>query len=231
MLRRFLNTYISRVKGESYVIDDNIPGSVLLGIVWTRLMMKLRGWLVFPGRSHKPFIGRRVKLRVKSKIRMGRGVSIGNGCSIDALSQDGIDLGDNVSVGAGTKIDCTGVLRYLGKGLKAEENVGLGTDNYYGCGGGIFIGRDTIVGNFVSFHAENHQFAADDKPIRLQGITRAGIRVGRNCWIGAKATILDDVVIEDGCIIAAGSVVKSGVYTKNGIYGGVPAKFIKSRLA
>lgn len=231
MLRRILNTYISRVKGETYVIDDNIPGSVLLGIVWSRLVMKLRGRLVFPMRSHAPYVGRRVKLRLKSRLRMGRGVSIGNGCSIDALSLEGIHLGDNVSVGAGTKIDCTGVLKYLGKGLKVEENVGLGTDNYYGCGGGIYIGRDTIVGNFVSFHAENHQYSRDDIPIRLQGITRAGIRIGRNCWIGAKATILDDVVIEDGCIIAAGSVVKSGVYRQNGIYAGVPAKFIKPRLA
>jgi acetyltransferase-like isoleucine patch superfamily enzyme len=230
MLKRAVNKYISKSKGESYAIDARIPTLFLLGVIFTRMMMKLRGKLVFLGRPFTPYLGKRVKLKVKSKIRIGKGVSIGNGCYIDALSTDGIDFGTNVSVGTATKIECTGILRYLGKGLKAEDNVGLGSDNYYGCGGGIYIGSDTIVGNFVSFHAENHNFSATDIPIRLQGITRAGIRVGRNCWIGAKCTILDDVIIEDGCIIAAGSVVKSGVYRENGIYAGVPAKFIKSRL-
>jgi acetyltransferase-like isoleucine patch superfamily enzyme len=66
-------------------------------------------------------------------------------------------------------------------------------------------------------------------PIRLQGFSREGISVGKNCWIGAKATILDGAGIEDGCIIAAGAVVAAGQYKTNGIYGGVPAKLIKYR--
>ena len=231
MLKKVLNKYISGIKGEPYVIDESIPAFFLLGVIITRVRMKLWGKLVFMGHRYQPFLGRSVKLKVKSKIKIGKGVSIGNGCYIDALSTDGIELGTNVSVGPNTKIECTGILRYLGKGLIAAENVGLGSHNYYGCGGGIYIGRDTIVGNFVSFHAENHNFSRTDIPIRLQGVTRTGIRVGSNCWIGAKVTILDDVVIEDGCVIAAGSVVKSGVYRENGIYAGVPAKFIKSRLS
>ncbi|MGN6399951.1 MAG: DapH/DapD/GlmU-related protein, partial [Flavisolibacter sp.] len=81
----------------------------------------------------------------------------------------------------------------------------------------------------VSFHSENHVYVNLQKPIRLQGVSHQGIKIGRNCWIGAKATILDGVTIEDGCIIAAGSLVKSGLYRENGIYGGVPAKLIKYR--
>ncbi|MBX7275810.1 hypothetical protein K2E95_08630 [Pseudomonas sp. ERGC3:01] len=56
-----------------------------------------------------------------------------------------------------------------------------------------------------------------------------GIQIGNNCWIGAKVTVLDGVVLEDGCVVAAGAVLKAGRYAANSIYAGVPAKRIKER--
>lgn len=49
-----------------------------------------------------------------------------------------------------------------------------------------------------------------------------GVKIGNNCWIGAKAIILDGTKIGNGCIIAAGSVVR-GEFPDNVIIGGVPA--------
>jgi len=230
VLKKVLNTLISSVKNESYTIDDRIPGGYLLRLSRVRIVMKLRGFLRFPGRAHPPFIGSGAVILCKKNITMGRGVTIGEKAYIDALSTDGIRLGNNVSVGKNTRIECTGNLRHLGKGLSVGDDVGLGTDNFFGCAGGIEIGSDTIIGNFVSFHAENHNFSRLDVPIRLQGVNHRGIRIGNNCWIGAKCTILDGAVIEDGCIIAAGALVRENVYAKNGIYGGVPAKLIKYRV-
>jgi acetyltransferase-like isoleucine patch superfamily enzyme len=229
VLRKALNTFISRIKNESYVIDERIPTGYLVRQVRVRVFMKLRGLLRFPGRPNPPFVGSGAVILCKSKVSMGRGVSIGEKAFIDALSTDGVRFGDNVSVGRNTRIECTGNLRHLGKGLIVGDDVGLGTDNFFGCAGGIEIGSDTIIGNFVSFHAENHNSSQLDVPIRLQGVNHRGIRIGKNCWIGAKCTILDGTVIEDGCIIAAGTVVRDNVYKKNGIYGGVPAKLIKYR--
>ena len=91
------------------------------------------------------------------------------------------------------------------------------------------IGDDTIFGNYVSLHSENHNYQDKNIPIRLQGVTRKGIKIGRDCWIGSKATILDGSVIGDGCIVAAGAVVR-GVIPPYSIVGGVPAKIIKSRI-
>lgn len=229
MLAKLLSKYISKLKGQEYQIDERIPSSYLLSLSTKRLTMKIRG--LFSGIKSKstPFIGKGVTIKARSKFSMGYGVSVGDGCYIDALSADGILFGDNVSVGPKTKIECTGNLQHLGKGLKVGDNVGLGSDNFYGCAGGIVIGADTIVGNFVSFHAENHVHSDLYKPIRLQGVTHQGIVVGNNCWIGAKSTILDGAIINDGCIIAAGALVKAGTYEQNGIYGGVPAKLIKYR--
>ena len=52
------------------------------------------------------------------------------------------------------------------------------------------------------------------------------VKIGKNVWIGAHATILPGVTIGDNAIIAAGAVVTKDV-EKNAVAGGVPAKKIK----
>lgn len=125
-----------------------------------------------------------------------------------------------------TTMIVTGSLTYLGKGIKIGNNVGFGTCGHFGGAGGVEIGDDTIFGNYVSVHPENHNFSDPSKPIRLQGVNHKGIKIGRGCWIGAKATILDGAVIGDGCVVAAGAVV-TGQFPDHVIIGGVPAKIIK----
>ncbi len=51
------------------------------------------------------------------------------------------------------------------------------------------------------------------------------IKIGDNCFIGAKSTILKNVTIGNNCIIGAGSVVTKSV-PDNSIVAGVPAKVI-----
>lgn len=110
---------------------------------------------------------------------MSKGTTIEAESYIDALSNEGIVLGRNVSVGRYTTIACTGSLRHLGKGFRVGDNVGLGTHGIYGCAGGIEIGSDTIIGNYVTCHAENHNFHSTDIPIRMQGVNHKGIKIGK----------------------------------------------------
>ena len=164
-------------------------------------------------------------------INIKKNLSIDANVYINALSTKGIYFGKNVSIGKYTTIECTGSLKNLGKGLIVGDNVGMGSHGFWGCAGGIEVGDDTIFGNYVSLHSENHNYKKMDVPIRLQGVSHKGIKIGKNCWIGAKVTILDGAIIGDGVIIAAGSVVTAGEYSNNAIYGGVPAKIIKYRYA
>lgn len=172
---------------------------------------------------------RNTLIKCKSKIYFGRNVQISRGCIIDGLSHEGIHFGNNVSIGLNTTILCSGSLKSIGKGIRIGNNVGLGTNGFYGGAGGVEIGDDTIFGNFVSIHPENHNYDNDIIPIRQQGVNHKGIRIGNNCWIGAKATILDGTILGDGCIVAAGAVV-TGIFPGNSIVGGVPAKIIKTRI-
>ena len=229
MIKKLLNQWITKRKGHDYRIDERIPAGYLFGLVTRRIFMLVRGFFSGIKNDGTFFLSAKAVIRARSKMKLGHSVTIERAVYIDALSSGGIVLGNNVSVGRNTKIEGSGNLQYLGKGLIAGNNVGLGKDCFYGCAGGISIGDDTIIGNYTSFHSENHLTNDPDVLIRLQGVEHKGIIIGKNCWIGAKSTILDGAVIQDGCVIAAGAVVKAGCYPANGIYGGVPAKLIRYR--
>ncbi|SOE01055.1 acyltransferase [Blastococcus haudaquaticus] len=228
-LRQWVMDRATRLRGRPLDIDEGIAAGYLASVVLERGVMAARGVVRFPLRSPRPFVGRGVRLRSKRQLAMGSGVTLGHGSLVDATSRDGVRLGDGVSVGRNTRIECTGSLATLGVGLVVGPGTGLGTDNLYGCAGGVRIGADTIVGNYVSFHSEDHVFSRRDVPIRDQGVTHQGIEVGDGCWIGSRVTVLDGARIGDGCVIAAGAVVVAGEYAPYGVYGGVPARLISRR--
>lgn len=227
IINRLLCHVASKVKGREFRIDERVGDAYLVRFALSYCIRLLRGMLRLRALI---LVGRNTQLLSSRQLTFGRSVSIDDDCVLNALSRNGIVFGDNVSIQKRTIIECTGSLRFLGKGLVLGHNVGVGSNSFLGCAGGIEIGDDTIIGNYVSFHAENHNYTDPAIPISAQGVSHIGIKVGRGCWIGAKATILDGAVIEDGCIIAAGALVIQGRYSANSIYGGVPAKFIKGRF-
>lgn len=228
-LNATLSRYASQLKGSEYRIDERVDLQYLSFLGMARIVMMCRGCAAFPSRPAKPFMARGSRIRDRHRLQFGRGLTVGENSYIDALSVNGVRLGDNCSIGRNTRIECTGNIQLVGVGLTVGDNVGLGTDCFYGAAGGITIGSDCLIGNFVSFHSENHRTTDPNRPIRMQGVTRQGIVVGSDCWIGAKSTILDGASIGDGCVIAAGSVVVAGRYRARTIYGGVPAREIGSR--
>ncbi|MBC8076121.1 MAG: hypothetical protein H7Y32_08620 [Chloroflexales bacterium] len=79
----------------------------------------------------------------------------------------------------------------------------------------------------VSIHDENHIPGRGPEPIAQRGFRCAPVVIGRNVWVGAKATILQGVTIGDGAVVAAGAVVTRDVaaYT---LVAGVPARPIRA---
>lgn len=161
---------------------------------------------------------------------MANGHKIGDFVKISALGKEGVFLGNNFSIGDFSRIIVATSFHNIGDFIKIGKNVGIGEFAYLGGAGGLAIGDNVIVGQYFSCHPENHNFNELDQLIRLQGTTRKGIKIGNNCWIGSKVTILDGVHIGDGCIIAAGSVVNKS-FPANSIIGGIPSKLLKERNA
>lgn len=227
-MRNYLNIIISRFKGEEFILDSEISYSYLFGFFFSKLLSLFYGMLCFMTLK-RVFVHPTAVIKCKSKIQFGNNFQIGRNCFIDALSKEGLVCGSNVSMGFHTHISLSGSLKYLAKGIKIGNNVGLGSHGHYGSGvGGLEIGNDTIIGNYVSFHPESHNFSEKEILIRLQGVSGVGIKVGENCWIGAKVTFLDGAEIGAGCVVAAGAVVKD-VFPDNVIIGGVPARILKYR--
>ncbi len=191
---------------------------------WTRSILRGFSW------KKRIFIGRGVELRSRSLIQLGFGVTLGDGVLIDALSREGVVLGDNVNIGESTRIEASGSISDIGKGINFGNNSGIGAFSFVGGAGGVKIGNDVIMGQWVSFHPENHNFDRLDVPIRLQGISRRGIVIEDDCWIGAKVTFLDGAYVGHGCVIAAGALVR-GYIPPFSVAAGVPARVIRSRKA
>jgi acetyltransferase-like isoleucine patch superfamily enzyme len=173
-------------------------------------------------------LGRRTNIKFRHKITLGKTITIGNYVEINALSEHGVVVGDNVTILRNTIIECTGVIRELGIGITIGNNVGIAQNCFIQVRGKVEIGCDVIIGPGVSIFSEAHNSKRTDIPIVTQGETRMDVKIGNDVWIGSNSTILGGVTIGDSSIIAAGAVVNRDVPAFS-IVAGVPAKVIKIR--
>lgn len=109
----------------------------------------------------------------------------------------------------------------------------IGSGNYFNrnvmvdaCGL-IEIGDNNMFGPDVYMTDSNHTFGHGVSP-KAAAMDRGTIKVGNDCWIGAKAVILKDVELGDGSIVAAGAVVTKSV-PPGQVVGGVPARPLRAR--
>lgn len=113
----------------------------------------------------------------------------------------------------------------------------FGAYNNITCCDKIIIGEGTLTGKWVTITDNNHgSYATNDDDCRYEWQNKAPasrrihckgpVVIGKNVWIGDKATILSGVHIGEGAVIAANSSVTKDV-PPYAIVGGQPAKIIK----
>lgn len=232
MIRSLVERLIRRLKGDSrYTLQTAYSTRELLIVLWWRGLQVLRGLrlLVTLGHAEWPlFCGRRVRVEHGYHVSTGPSLILDDGVFISGLSEKGVVLGRNVTVGQGTVIVGTGVVARRGVGVVIGNRSGVGAHSYVGGQGGVRIGDDVIMGPGVRIFSENHVYSDRDMTIRLQGETRREVVIEDDCWIGAGATILSGVVVGRGAVVAAGAVVNRSVEPFT-VVGGVPAKPIAGR--
>lgn len=108
----------------------------------------------------------------------------------------------------------------LAKNIHIGKNVTIMP--YFKCmsAGQVYMEDDVRIALDVKVITNNHDFY--DRDI----LTVEAVRIGKNAWIGAGATILPGVTIGENAIVGAGSVVTKDVEA-NTIVVGNPAKPIK----
>jgi acetyltransferase-like isoleucine patch superfamily enzyme len=208
-----------------------MPVFDVLIVLGRRLVWLARGWartLLQQGRPKMVFMGPAVSLRHSARIVFSSGVTLERGVIIDGLSRDGVHLGKNVMIGAYSILRAAVLTTGLGVGVRIGDESAIEAYSFIGASGGVTIGNCVIMGQHVSFHAENHEFDRCDVPIKSQGVRRIGIVIEADCWIGSNVTFLDGAYVETGCVIGAGSVVRGRIPSYS-VAVGVPARVVKSR--
>ncbi|HEX4112372.1 MAG TPA: gamma carbonic anhydrase family protein [Stellaceae bacterium] len=110
--------------------------------------------------------------------------------------------------------------------VELGENVGI----WYGVvlrgdSGGIRIGRNSNVQDNSVMH-EGVEVGADIT-IGHMALVHA-CKLEDNCFIGMKATVMDEVVVEEGAMVAAGALVTPGKRIPKGqLWAGAPARFMR----
>lgn len=224
-----MNAILSRIGeyllGRRLALDPALSKRVLLSRAIALSFGLIRGFIYT---RRKIYLAPGARILDVGALKMAGGlVRLDHHARIDCTSKEGITLGRSFKLGAFSRLVASGALSDLGKGISIGDNVGIGEYAYIGGAGGVSIGSDTIVGQYFSVHPEDHVFSDPTRAIREQGVTRKGIVIGENCWIGSKVTILDGVTIGNHCVLASGAVVTSS-FPDYSVIGGVPAKLLKT---
>jgi acetyltransferase-like isoleucine patch superfamily enzyme len=145
------------------------------------------------------------------------------------MDSDGCSFGGCITVSDEVIISDGVILATYGGTIEIEAGVYIGPYCVVYGHGGVVIGRNTMIGAHTVIVPANHGFARTDVPMNAQPLTKEGISIGENVWIGSGCKILDGVRIGIGAVIGAGSVVTRDI-DANAIAVGAPARVIRSRL-
>jgi acetyltransferase-like isoleucine patch superfamily enzyme len=133
----------------------------------------------------------------------------GLGIASDALVYRNVLLLGKVSVGSGSSIS--------------------NNSSINGAAAGVHIGSDVMIAPGCCIVAFDHGMQMGEVPMIRQPLVEAAITIGDGAWIAANCTITKGVRVGRGAIVAANSVVTRDVDDFT-IVGGVPARYIKSRI-
>ncbi|GAB3424780.1 acyltransferase [Flindersiella endophytica] len=149
------------------------------------------------------FLGKHVRASVRSgygRLIIGRWVHLGDGTRLFA-HEGTLRIGDKAVFGSEVTVTC-----YLD----------------------VEIGGSTLVADWVYISDFDHVTTDLKQPIKDQGLVKSPVRVGRDCWLGIRSTVLRGARVGTGVVVGAHSVVR-GEVPDEVIVAGVPAKPVKDR--
>ena len=160
------------------------------------------------------------------KLNTNKNVEIHSSSTLARYSK--IETDGAVSIGAHCNIEDYAML------LPSKGSINIGSHStlnpysiLYGHGG-LEIGDGVRIAAHTVVIPANHKFESQDSPIWTQGLSKEGIQIDDDVWIGANCTVLDGVTVGEGSVVAAGAVVTEPV-PPNTVVAGVPAEPIDYR--
>ena len=196
---------------------------MLKKLVWSSIRQIQKFYLGDLGENTKIFPGAKFYGKTKN-------ISIGNNSVISSSSiinnsenkDSFIHIGDNTSIASYTILATEGGFIKIGNHCSVQPFCTL-----YGHGG-LTIGDYVRIAAHTTIVSANHIFTDSQRPIHHQGLSKQGIIIEDDVWIGAGAKILDGCKIGKGSVIGAGTVLTKNVEPYSVVVG-VPGKKIRVR--
>lgn len=136
--------------------------------------------------------------------------------------------GGAISLGPGTVVHRGAMLLPYGGFIRLGKRCRINPYSVLYGHGGLTVGDYVRIAAHCVIVPSNHGIALDGGLIADQPLTRRGVRIGNDVWLGAGVRVLDGAVIGEGCVVAAGAVAR-GELEPFGIYAGVPARLVRMR--
>jgi len=194
-----------------------IAGGVFIRNLAYRLLFKKMGSSVYI-QNGAEFSGAN-NIEVGSESFIARGASI-----VIRAYNSRVIIGDSVKLDKGVIIDPAG----YDCCIEIDEHTFIGPYTCIGGPGNIKIGKYCLIAAHTGIIANNHIFSDPTEMIRKQGLTRQGVAIGDNCWLGYGVKVLDGVTIGEGSVIGAGAVVTKDIPPYS-VATGIPAKVVRRR--
>lgn len=182
--------------------------------------------LIFKKIGRGVIFGPNITIRHPQKISIGDNSFIDENSVLDAKGEnnEGIIIGKNVIVGRNTILSCKEGSIYLDDYSNISANCSLLSETKIKMGKYCFL-----AGQCYLVAGGNHSFDRTDIPIMFQpSLTKGGIVIEEDVWLGASVTVLDGVTVGKGSVVGAGAVVTKSLpgYC---VAVGIPARKIRGR--
>jgi len=219
--------YFGQLLLKSQRLKETFITTCLEGVPSLFLGSQLRSWLyqlILNKVSRSTYIQEGVELLGCHSISLGNSVSLFKGVRVDARGLgNAVVLDDNTSLQRGVDI-------------RALNQTRIHVGNYsfigpYTClagPGDIEIGNHCSIASHCGIFANDHKFDDPTRGPNDQGLTRQGIVIEQECWIGHGVSILDGVRVGKGSVVGAGSVILRDIPPMS-VAVGIPARVIKKR--
>lgn len=178
---------------------------------WTPFYL-VRYWRLLRFRLANPHVV------LRGMVFLGKGVELH---ATPGLSR--LEIGRWVHIGDGNAI------RSHEGSLRIGDKVVFGRDNVVNSYLDVEIGASTLVADWVYITDFDHHYSNVDVPIKDQGIAKSPVRIGPDCWIATKVTVLRGTRVGRGCVLGAHAVVKGDV-PDGAVVVGAPARVVRNRL-
>ena len=171
----------------------------------------------------------------KSRMFQAFGKNVSLGRNTTYIGEKYISIGDNTSIGNYGRLTAYGYYdktkQYFSPLLTIGNNCNIGEHSHVTVINNITIGNNVLTGPRVlitdNAHGDSETSILDKAPTARPLISKGGVIIEDNVWIGEGAMIMPGVRVGKGSIIAANSVVTKDIPAYS-VAAGTPAKIIKT---